>query len=96
MNVFGVFENAGAFFGVSHFGSQGQDLKQTWVRVFFGSGCLPQEGKWDFAYAQVVVGARLKPLFQADGVGSGLFQTEPGITEGSDSQFYSNNTTAVI
>jgi len=45
-------------------------------------------------HAQGVVGARLKPLFQADGMGSGLFQTEPWIREGSYGQSYSNNTTA--
>ena len=33
-----------------------------------------------------------KPLFQADGVGSVLFQTEPGMKEGSYSQFYPNTT----
>ena len=29
----GVFGNAGVSVGVSHFGSQGHDLKQKWVRV---------------------------------------------------------------
>ena len=43
-------------------------------------------------YVQGAVGARLKPLFQGNRVGSTLFQTQPGIREGSYGQFYPNIT----
>ena len=44
-------------------------------------------------HVQGEVRARWKPLFQAVGVGSGLFKTEPGIRDVSHGQFYPNATT---
>ena len=55
-----------------------------WVDAFQRKGIL--------AHVQEAVGARLKPLFQGNRVGSALFQTQPGIQEGSYSQFYPNTT----
>ena len=47
-------------------------------------------------HVQGEVRAKGKPLFQAVGVGSGLFQTEPGIRDVSYGQFYPNATTNLI